>query len=69
MNDTNREPEMTKQERIDEAKAQIEELQLWFARKPYGWRERATPEQLRQWADREREQDALVERIETLEAE
>ena len=57
---------MTKQEVIADIKSQIDNLQQWFAAKPYGWRERATPEQLQQWADREREQDYLIERLEML---
>ena len=46
---------------------QIEELQLWFARKPYGWRETATHGQLQQWADREREESFLIERLAMIE--
>jgi len=42
----------------------IEDLQMWFAAKPYGWRERATPQQLQQWTDREREQDNLIDMLE-----
>ena len=60
MSDLNREM------RVKEIKGQIDELQNWFARKPYGWRERATPDQLQQWADREREEGYLIERLETL---
>ncbi len=44
-------------------RAAIDELQLWFASKPYGWRESATPGQLQQWADREAELDALIRRL------
>jgi len=47
---------MTRQEVV----AALESLQVWFAGKPYGWRERATPEQLQQWEDREREQEYLI---------
>lgn len=39
---------------------QIEELQLWFASKPYGWYERASEQQRQQWDDRVKEQDRLV---------
>jgi hypothetical protein len=46
--------------------AQLEDLQLWFASKPYGWRERATPDQLQQWDDRSREQDRIVSALERL---
>jgi hypothetical protein len=58
---------MSKSEEIADIKGKIEELQMWFARKPYGWTERATPEQLQQWTDREREQESLNARLETLE--
>ena len=51
---------------LADLKAQLDELQLWFARKPYGWRERATPGQLQQWEDRSREQDRIVEALERL---
>jgi len=47
--------------------AKLDELQLWFARKPYGWREQATPDQLQQWADREREHEYLIARLELIE--
>ena len=47
--------------------AKIDALQVWFASRPYGWREAATPDQLQQWADREREQDHLIARLEMLE--
>ena len=46
--------------------ANLEELQLWFASKPYGWREKATESQLQQWADREREQENIVARLEMM---
>jgi hypothetical protein len=49
--------------RTNEIRAQIEELQMWFARKPYGWSASATPQQLQQWADREKEMDRLNERL------
>lgn len=47
--------------------AKIDALQVWFAGKPYGWRENATPGQLQQWEDRSREQDYLTERLAMLE--
>ncbi len=46
--------------------AKLDALQAWFAAKPCGWRETATPGQLQQWADRERDEAALVERLEML---
>ena len=52
----------TKQEIL----AALDGLQVWFAAKPYGWRETATPGQLQQWADREREQDYLIDRLEAM---
>lgn len=39
--------------------AQLDELQNWFARRSYGWRERANPDQLRQWDAREKEESRL----------
>lgn len=45
----------------------INSLQVWFASKPYGWREHATPGQLQQWEDRSREQDYLNDRLEMME--
>jgi hypothetical protein len=45
----------------------LEALQQWFAAKPYGWKDAATPGQLQQWADRESEQDALICRLELIE--
>jgi hypothetical protein len=57
---------MTKQERIDEVKSQIDSLQVWFASRPYGWRERATPGQVQQWDDRVKEEEYLIERLEVL---
>jgi hypothetical protein len=53
-------------ERVAEVKAQIDELQAWFASRPYGFREHATADQLQQWADREREEAFLTERLEML---
>lgn len=44
----------------------IDAIQVWFASRPYGFREHATPQQLQQWDDREREQDYLVARLEAL---
>jgi len=52
---------------IAETVEMIDQLQVWFAAKPYGWRERATPEQLQQWEDRSLEQDWLITRLEMLE--
>ena len=40
---------------------QLDELQKWFAARPYGFREHATAEQLRQFEDQEREQHRIVE--------
>jgi hypothetical protein len=57
----------TKAQVAAEIKSQIDSLQVWFASRPYGFREHATPEQLQQFADREREQEALIERLEVLE--
>ncbi|HEY1191892.1 MAG TPA: hypothetical protein VGE74_29950 [Gemmata sp.] len=51
----------------NEIRAAIDELQTWFARKPYGFTESCTPEQLQQYRDREREEAALIDRLETLE--
>ncbi len=46
--------------------AMIEELQMWFARKPYGWTRTATPDMLRQYEDRERELESLLIRLEMM---
>ena len=43
--------------------ARIDALQVWFAAKGYGWRERATPGQVQQWEDREREEAHLITRL------
>lgn len=43
---------------------QIDELQTWFASRPYGWRQNATSGQLQQFADRERELNSLIGRLE-----
>lgn len=51
---------------IADIKGQIDQLQQWFANKPYGWRERATADHLQQWADREREESYLIDRLEML---
>jgi hypothetical protein len=48
-------------------RGQIDQLQIWFASRPYGFREHASPEQLQQFTDREREQDYLIGRLEMLE--
>lgn len=47
--------------------ARLDDLQVWFASRPYGFRNRG-PEQAQQFADREREQEYLIERLEMLEA-
>jgi hypothetical protein len=52
---------------IADIRGQIDQLQIWFASRPYGFRERASLDQLQQWADREREQEYLNERLEMLE--
>lgn len=57
---------MSKAEVVAEIKSQLDELQIWFAARPYGFREHASPEQLQQFADREREQEALTRRLELL---
>ncbi len=44
----------------------IESLQVWFAARPYGWRDHATAGQLQQAADRERELDSLVAKLERM---
>lgn len=44
-------------------RADLEALQVWFASRPYGWRERASDEQLRQWTDRALEEDYLLDRL------
>ena len=54
---------------INDLKAQLDALQAWFAGLTYGFRENATPGQLQQFTDREREQDYLIGRLEDLEAE
>lgn len=58
----------TKAERVAEIKAQLEALQVYFASRPYGFRETASPEQVRQFEDRVREQEYLIGRLETIEA-
>lgn len=52
---------------MDEIKALLNDLQVWFAGKPYGWRETATPGQVRQWEDRVREEQALLRRLNRME--
>jgi hypothetical protein len=54
---------MTRDEVKSDLTAKIDALQVWFASKPYGWRERATAEQVQQWDDRSREQDYLTDRL------
>lgn len=58
--------QMTPAEKAAEIRGMLDELQMWFARKPYGWRERATPDQLQQWTDREREEEYLIGRLEMI---
>jgi hypothetical protein len=50
-----------------EVRAALDELQVWFASKPYGWTERCSEQQLQQYRDREREQEALISQLERLE--
>lgn len=50
-----------------ELESQLNELQMWFAAKPYGWREKASPDQLQQWEDRSREQDRITDALARLE--
>jgi hypothetical protein len=57
---------MTATDPRTELLARLEELQLWFSRKPYGWRETAAPGMLQQWADRERECGYILARLEWL---
>jgi hypothetical protein len=58
----------TKETVVAEIKNQLDQLQIWFAGRPYGFRENATPQQLQQWTDREREEQYLLDRLEELEA-
>ncbi len=53
---------MNKQQIIDA----IESLQQWFAARPYGWRDHATPGQVQQHDDRVREYDALVRKLDMM---
>lgn len=46
--------------------SQIDSLQVWFASRPYGYRENTTPQGLQMWADRERELDHLITRLEMI---
>lgn len=46
--------------------AAIDSLQMWFARKGYGWYEAASEQQRQQWDDRVREEDYLNRRLESL---
>jgi hypothetical protein len=50
----------------EEIEAVMEELQQWFARRPYGWRGRATADQIRQWDDRSAEYDRLLSLLERM---
>lgn len=54
-------------ETADEIRSQIDELQLWFASKPYGWLTRATAGQRQQWMDRVNEEGRLIERLAEIE--
>lgn len=53
----------------NEIRAAIEELQLYFSRKCYGWTKTATPDQLQQYADRSREYNNLVRALDRIEGE
>lgn len=55
-----------KAELVAELRAQLEELQLWFARKPYGFTEGCSAGQLQQYRDRETEQEHIVSRLQIL---
>lgn len=55
--------------RIEEIKSQLDSLQIWFAARPYGWRENATAGQIQQWDDRVREEEYLLARLEMLTGE
>jgi hypothetical protein len=57
---------MSKEQVVADLRANLESLQQWFAAKPYGWRERATAGMLQQWADREREQEGILARLEMM---
>lgn len=57
-----RETTMNKQQILDA----IESLQVWFAARPYGWQERATPGQVQQHEDRVSELDALVRKLDMM---
>lgn len=46
--------------------AALDSLQQWFASKPYGFTETCSPDRLQQYRDREREQDAIVSRLEAM---
>lgn len=50
----------------EEIEAAMEDLQRWFARRPYGWRERATEDQVQQWDDRSAEYDRLQSLLEQI---
>lgn len=49
-----------------ELRARLDELQIWFAGKRPGWRERATEGQIQQYEDREREEAGIIERLELM---
>lgn len=46
--------------------AAIDDLQAWFSRKPYGFTEKCSPDQLQQYRDRERELDNLTAALERM---
>lgn len=56
----------TTSDKVAEIKVQIEELQVWFAARPYGYRDLG-PTQAQMMADREAEYEMLVEKLERLE--
>lgn len=49
-----------------EVLAKIDEIQLYFASRPYGFRERASRSQLEYFEAREREYDRLLARLDEL---
>ena len=57
---------MNAQDTKTELLARLEDLQRWFAGKPYGFTETCSPDRLQQYRDREREQDAILWRLERI---